>query len=84
MLTFGAIFEVLGHEHTLERLDNILKEYKKACYATGKRVDQPHLREKARNAIQGLSPFYSVSDAEKLLKRALGRPSLGPKRPSLP
>ncbi len=80
MLTCDGVFAVLGHEETLGRLDDILKEYKRACYATGKWVDQPHLRENARKAIQGLSPFYSVSDADKLLERSLGRPPLEPKK----
>ena len=62
-----------GHDATLRQLDEIIEEYRRACYATGKRVDQPHLRETARKAIQSLSPFYSESDAERLLERAIAR-----------
>ena len=67
-------FILPGHDATLQQLDEIIGEYRKACYATGKRVDQPHLRETARKAIQSLSPFYSESDADRLLERAVTRP----------
>ena len=64
-----------GHDNTLEKLDCILEDYQRVCYATGKRVEQPHLKDAARKAIQELSPFYSESDAERLLERAAAKPS---------
>jgi hypothetical protein len=66
--------EIPGHDVTLRQLEDIIEEYQRACYATGKRVAQPHLKETARKAIQGLSPFYSESDADRLLERAVSRP----------
>jgi hypothetical protein len=65
---------------TLRQLNDIIEEYQRACYATGKRVDQPHLRETARKAIQSLSPFYSESDADRLLERAVSRQRPGTRR----
>jgi hypothetical protein len=78
MALFDNSFELAGHDVTLRQLDEIIEEYQKACYATGKRVDQPHLRETARNAIRALSPFYSESDADRLLERAIRKPRPGP------
>jgi hypothetical protein len=78
MALFDNSFELAGHDVTLRQLDEIIEEYQKACYATGKRVDQPHLRETARNAIRALSPFYSESDADRLLERAIRKPRSGP------
>jgi hypothetical protein len=69
-----------GHDVTLRQLNDIVEEYQRACYATGKRVDQPHLREKARKEIQSLSPFYSESDGDRLLERAVSRPRPGTSR----
>jgi hypothetical protein len=43
--------------------------------AIGKYVVQDHLRDKAREAIKAL-PFYSASDAERLLGRAVSKPRL--------
>jgi hypothetical protein len=77
MAIFDNSLEFPGHDVTLRQLDEIIEEYQKACYATGKRVDQPHLRETARRAIQALTPFYSESDADKLLERAVSKPRLG-------
>jgi hypothetical protein len=77
MALFDNSFELAGHDVTLRQLDEIIEEYQKACYATGKRVDQPHLRETARNAIRALSPFYSESDADRLLERAIRKPRPG-------
>jgi hypothetical protein len=77
MAFFDYSFDLPGHDKTLLQLDDIIQEYRKACYATGKRVNQPHLRETARKAIQSLSPFYSESDADRLLERAIGRPRSG-------
>jgi len=74
MTLFDYQFDLRGHDETLRQLNDIIEEYQRACYATGKRVDQPHLRETARKAIQSLSPFYSESDADKLLERAVSRP----------
>ena len=74
MTLFDYQFDLRGHDETLRQLNDIIEEYQRACYATGKRVDQPHLRETARKAIQSLSPFYSESDADKLLDRAVSRP----------
>ena len=62
MAFFDYSFDLPGHDKTLRQLDDIIQEYRKACYATGKRVNQPHLRETARKAIQSLSPFYSEGD----------------------
>jgi hypothetical protein len=45
MALFDNSFDLPGHDVTLRQLDEIIEEYQKACYATGKRVDQPHLRE---------------------------------------
>jgi hypothetical protein len=73
-------FEIPGHDATLRQLQDIIEDYQRACYATGKRVAQPHLKETARKAIQALSPFYSESDAEKLLERAVSRPPLASAR----
>ena len=80
MTLFDYSFDLPGHDATLRQLDDIIEEYQKACYATGKRVDQPHLRETARKAIQSLSPFYSESDADRLLERAVSRRNLGNRR----
>jgi hypothetical protein len=55
MALFDNWFGLPGHDATLRQLDEIIEEYQKACYATGKRVDQPHLKESARKAIQALS-----------------------------
>ena len=74
-------FEIPGHDVTLRQLEGILEDYQRACYATGKRVAQPHLKETARKAIQALSPFYSESDADRLLERAVSRPAPGSARP---
>jgi len=74
MAFFDYSFDLPGHDVTLRQLEDIIQEYRKACYATGKRVDQPHLRETARKAIQSLSPFYSERDADRLLERAVSRP----------
>ena len=79
MALFDNSLGLPGHDATLRQLDEIIEEYQKACYATGKRVDQPHLRDTARRAIQELSPFYSESDADKLLERAISKP-----RPAAP
>jgi hypothetical protein len=79
MALFDNSFGFPGHDATLRQLDEIIEEYQKACYATGKRVDQPHLKESARKAIQALSPFYSESDADRLLERAISKP-----RPRIP
>jgi hypothetical protein len=79
MALFDNWFGLPGHDATLRQLDEIIEEYQKACYATGKRVDQPHLKESARKAIQALSPFYSESDADRLLERAISKP-----RPRIP
>lgn len=73
MTLFDYSFDLRGHDATLQQLDDIIEEYQRACYATGKRVDQPHLKETARKAIQSLSPFYSESDADRLLERAVSR-----------
>ena len=75
MAIFDNAIEIPGHDITLQLLDDILQDYQRACYATGKRVEQPHLKDTARKAIQALSPFYSESDADKLLERAASRPS---------
>ena len=74
MTLFDYQFDLRGHDETLRQLNDIIEEYQRACYATGKRVDQPHLKETARKAIQSLSPFYSEGDADKLLERAVSRP----------
>jgi hypothetical protein len=74
---FDYSFDLPGHDITLRQLDDIIEEYRRACYATGKLVDQPHLREVALKAIQALSPFYSQRDAERLLARALNSPQSG-------
>jgi hypothetical protein len=68
---FHNSFTSPGHDATLHQLEEIIEEYRRACYATGKRVDQPHLRELARRAICTLSPFYSERDADRLLERAI-------------
>jgi hypothetical protein len=68
---FDNVIEIPGHDITLRLLDNILEDYRKACYATGKQVEQPHLKDVAKRAIQELSPFYSPSDADRLLERAV-------------
>jgi hypothetical protein len=73
--------EIPGHDVTLRLLNQILEDYQKACYATGKWVEQPHLKDAARKAIQALSPFYSESDANKLLERAASRPLFARKYP---
>ena len=75
MAIFDNPVEIPGHDATLRLLNEILEDYQRACYATGKRVEQPHLKDTARKAIQALSPFYSESDADKLLERAASRPS---------
>lgn len=77
---FNYTFDLPGHDITLRQLDDIIEEFRKACYATGKLVDQPHLREIARKAIQALSPFYSERDADRLLGRALNRSLRGVSR----
>ncbi|MGB9649360.1 MAG: hypothetical protein WCB44_30255, partial [Stellaceae bacterium] len=77
MTLFDYSFDLRGHDATLQQLDDIIEEYQRACYATGKRVDQPHLKETARKAIQSLSPFYSESDADRLLERAVSRRRAG-------
>ena len=77
MTLFDYSFDLPGHDATLQQLDDIIEEYQRACYATGKRVDQPHLKETARKAIQSLSPFYSESDADRLLERAVSRRRAG-------
>jgi hypothetical protein len=77
MALFDNSLELPGHDTTLRELNEIIEGYQKACYATGKRVDQPHLRETARKAIQALSPFYSESDADRLLERAISKPWSG-------
>ena len=85
MTFFDYSFDLPGHDATLRELDDIIENYKKACYANGKRVDQPHLRETARKSIQSLSPFYTESDADRLLERAVSRPRPGYSRsPSAP
>ena len=85
MTFFDYSFDLPGHDATLRQLDEIIEDYQKACYATGKRVDQPHLKETARKAIQSLSPFYSESDADRLLERAVSRPRPGTtRRPPTP
>jgi hypothetical protein len=71
---FDNAIKISGHDATLRLLDEILADYRKACYATGRRVEQPHLKDSARKAIQDLSPFYSRGDAERLLDRAVARP----------
>ena len=76
---FDNAIGIPGHDITLRLLDDILEDYRKACYATGKRVEQPHLKDIAKRAIQDLSPFYSESDADKLLERAVARRSLAEK-----
>jgi hypothetical protein len=73
MALFDNLIEIPGHDVTLRQLDEILGDYQRACYATGKRVEQPHLKETAIKAILTLSPFYSEGDAEKLLERAVAR-----------
>jgi hypothetical protein len=83
MTLFDYQFDLRGHDETLRQLNDIIEEYQRACYATGKRVDQPHLRETARKAIHSLSPFYSESDADKLLERAVSRPQHGTVRKPL-
>ena len=80
MTLFDYQFDLRGHDETLRQLNDIIEEYQRACYATGKRVDQPHLKETARKAIQSLSPFYTESDAERLLERALSRARPGTSR----
>jgi len=81
MSLFDHSICIPGHDATLRALDEILEDYKRACYATGKRVDQPHLKDTAKKAIQALSPFYTEADAAKLLERAASRSSLsGPQR----
>ena len=84
MTFFDYSCDLPGHDVTFRQLVDIIEEYQKACYATGKRVDQPHLRETARKAIQSLSRFYSESDADKLLERAVSRPRRGTARKPLP
>ena len=80
MALFDNSLGLPGHDATLRQLDEIIEEYQKACYATGKRVDQPHLRDTAQRAIRALSPFYSESDADKLLERAISKPRPGTPR----
>jgi hypothetical protein len=80
MALFDNLIEIPGHDTTLRQLDDILEDYQNACYATGKRVEQPHLKETAIKAIRALSPFYSESDAEKLLDRAVSKPRPGTPR----
>ena len=75
MSIFGNAIEIPGHDVTLRLLDEILVEYQRACYATGRRVEQPHLKDTAREAIQRLSPFYTKSDADRLLDRAVAKRS---------
>jgi hypothetical protein len=70
---FDNAIGIPGHDVTLRLLDEILEDYHRACYATGKLVQQPHLKDTAKKAIQALSPFYSESDADKLLERAVAR-----------
>jgi hypothetical protein len=81
MALFDNVIEIPGHDVTLRLLDDILEDYRRACYATGKRVHQPHLKETAIEAIRALSRFYSESDADKLLERAAARPFLTAKQP---
>jgi len=76
MALFDNLIEIPGHDVTLRQLDEILEDYQRACYATGKWVEQPHLKETAIKAIRALSPFYSESDADKLLQRSVARPAL--------
>lgn len=68
---FDEVIDIAGHEVTMRLLDDIIEVYQKACFATGKRVEQPHLKNSAKKAIQALSPFYSEGDAERLLARAV-------------
>lgn len=85
MALFDNSFGIPGHDATLKQLEEIIEGYQSACYATGKRVEQPHLKETARKAIQALSPFYSESDVDKLLDRAVRRPPPGsPQQPRIP
>lgn len=70
---FDNAIGIPGHDITMRLLDEILEDYRKCCYATGKLVKQPHLKDVARGAIQDLSPFYSASDADRLLERAIAR-----------
>jgi hypothetical protein len=57
---FDKSIRIPGHDITLRLLEDILEDYQKACYATGKRVEQPHLKDAAKKAIQALSPFYLI------------------------
>ena len=81
MSIFDNPVGIPGHDVTLRLLNDILENYQRACYATGKRVEQPHLKDAAKKAIQGLSPFYSGGDADKLLERAASRPWPAGKHP---
>jgi hypothetical protein len=71
MKYFDEAIDIPGHDGTMRLLDDIIEDYQKACFATGKRVEQPHLKDSAKKAIQALSPFYSEGDAERLLARAV-------------
>lgn len=71
MKYFDEVIDIPGHNVTMRLLDDIIEDYQKACFATGKRVEQPHLENSAKKAIQALSPFYLESDAERLLARAV-------------
>jgi hypothetical protein len=81
MATFDNEIDIPGHDFTFRLLNEILEDYQKACYATGKRVEQPHLKEVAIKAIQELSPFYSEADANKLLDRAAAQRTRAGRRP---
>ena len=63
-----------GHERTLGTLHAIVEEYRKDCWTTGRHMPNPRLREVAVEKILRLSQFYSASDAEKILNRAVGKP----------
>jgi hypothetical protein len=80
---FDNVIRIPGHDITLRLLEDILEDYQKACYATGRRVEQPHLKDVAKKAIQALSPFYSESDADRLLERAVATRSLAAKKHAL-
>ena len=75
MSIFGDAIEIPGHDVTLRLLEEILADYQRACYATGRRVEQPHLKDTASKAIQRLSRFYTKRDADRLLDRAVAKRS---------
>jgi hypothetical protein len=79
MKYFDEVIDIPGHDVTMRLLDDIIEDYQKACFATGKRVEQPHLKDSAKKAIQALSSFYSEGDAERLLARALAAAALSSK-----